>query len=192
MRRGNVVTVTKCLVLGLLSLPLVACGQASDLAAPPASSATVEPPSPTPPRRVIQRDEPRTYEVGDRVDLKVITQEVSKYETRVGVAKTAGQGSHWEAVLLESCNSDLPKRIHETVFSWTVWYLEDPWGERYQAAIVTRKGFPSPEYPVSGTTLEEGECVSGWIVFKVPDGSVAPKWVIHGQEEDVYAVWALR
>ena len=129
--------------------------------------------------------------MGDRADIGVLTQQVSDYSTDVGTA-AAAKGSHWVAARVRSCNDELPKRLHGTAFSSSFWYLEDPWGEQYSASSSGPKRLPFPRYPVSGPTLHRGECVAGWIVFEVPDGSVPPKWVVNGFEEDVYAKWVLR
>lgn len=93
--------------------------------------------------------------------------QVLAYNASVPVTTPITKGQRWAAVKAKSCNTGK----QPVSFSWVPWALADADDGQYPFLDMTGPEFPQPTYPdglTSGTHVNPGRCVAGWIVFQVP------------------------
>lgn len=120
-----------------------------------------------------------------------ITANVHTYRQPVAAqATTQGQdGVEWGAADVEVCaGADAPSDQQVSHLPWSL-ALDD--GTTARPSNVRYPEFPKPGYPVSGTSLEPGACVRGWITFAVPAGGHPARIEWHPSTEPVPLTWKI-
>lgn len=77
--------------------------------------------------------------------------------------KPESPGTEWVAIDVQACYGPGSYNF-DNAFSWT---LVDSTNGQYEPSHTGYSQFPSPEFPSGDTTVTDGQCIRGWIVFPV-------------------------
>ncbi|WP_050491103.1 MULTISPECIES: hypothetical protein [Streptomyces] len=186
-------TTAALIAAGLLAL--TACGTTPEpdtkAAGPEPSAEVTETPTaePTP-------ETPVTLDMGSAWEFESTTDDIEGAVTVLGYkqgVKSVGSaaeesgtpGYEWAYVDMKTCS--IRGTFSATTEPWTLAY-ED--GSRVEPSSTTYDDFPKPEFPFE-TTLTDGKCVRGKLVFPVP-GDQRPTVVVYAPAGlDVPKEWAV-
>ncbi|MFI2367449.1 hypothetical protein [Streptomyces sp. NPDC018833] len=179
----------------LLAAALVGCSNSSDDKPAAADSPSPEPatsssepaPEPTPTRQpILKMGTEWGFTGSDGIEGAVTVIDYRQGFKSVGDAAEEGAaGYQWAYVELKTCS--ISGTFPATTEPWTLSY-ED--GSRVEPSSTTYGDFPKPEFPFE-TTLTDGKCVRGKLVFSVP-GDSWPHTVVYAPAGlDVPQEWAV-
>jgi hypothetical protein len=81
-------------------------------------------------------------------------------------APAPASGGRWYAADVQLCAGRA-----EVTAGWRQWVVLDASGGRYEGASVSYRQFPVPTFPFVETPVPAGECVRGWVMFPVGEGT---------------------
>jgi hypothetical protein len=189
-------TTILALLLAATATMTAGCGSTDDADAKPSASpepteVSSEPtpePEPTPTRQpTLKMGTEWQFEGSDGVQGSVTVIDYKQGFESVGDAAEEGApGYQWAYVELKTCS--ISGTFPATTTPWTLSY-ED--GSRIEPSSTTYGDFPKPEFPFE-TTLTDGKCVRGKLVFSVPGGDTRPQNVVYAPVGlDVPQEWAV-
>ncbi|MER8197059.1 hypothetical protein ABTY00_24215 [Streptomyces microflavus] len=187
-------TTTAALIAAAL-LALTACGTEPEPAAPaagpePTTEAAETPTADPTPAAPVTLDMGSTWEFESTTDDIEGAVTVLSYKQGVKSVGSAAEesgtpGYEWAYVDMKTCSTR--GTFPATTEPWTLAY-ED--GSRVDPSSTTYDDFPKPEFPFE-TTLTDGKCVRGKLVFPVP-GDQRPATVVYAPTGlDVPQEWAV-
>lgn len=186
---------TTALIAAALLTTLTACGSTPDevtpAAGPKATTEAAETPTADPtPAAPVTLDMGNTWEFESTTDdiqgaVTVLSYKQGIKSVASAAEETGTPGYQWAYVDMKTCSTR--GTFTASTEPWTLAY-ED--GSRVDPSSTTYDDFPKPEYPFE-TTLTDGKCVRGKLVFPVP-GDQRPATVVYAPTGlDVPQEWAV-
>ncbi len=96
--------------------------------------------------------------------VRVMMLNVSPHAASEAPAPTSG--GRWYAADVQLCAGKT-----EATAGWRQWVVLDASGGRYEGASISYRQFPVPAFPFAETPVPTGECVRGWVMFPVGEGT---------------------